>query len=164
MSKTLAQILETWETEGQKRDWYAVDSYDAETGAIHRLMVGDHDEAAQFAAARASGAGLTSPAGDELAEPGEYGPYPFYRATLISPKAARDYFLVLHESLFANDLPEHSNELIPVSQAAVELGISRQSAYGLVDRGAIPSENVDGIRVGRYSVYLRNAAKRKHDA
>lgn len=146
---TTDYIIENWEGNLEFNDWYAVDSLDAITGRVHRLYVGDGKTACKMAGERASGLNLVSPDGSEPAEPGEYGPARFYRATLIDAKAAYDYFT------------GHTmgNELIPVAQAAKELGITRQSAYGLVERGVLPSEECMGLRVGMYSVGLRLAAK-----
>lgn len=131
-------------------DWYAVDSLDAATGRVHRLYVGDGKTACKMAGEYASGANLVSPDGSEPAEPGEYGPARFYRATLIDAKAAHDYFMGGRIG---------GGELVTVAQAAKELGITRQSAYGLVERGVLPSEECMGLRVGMYSVALRLAAK-----
>lgn len=152
--ETIGEILESWEADGCMREWWAVDSYDGETGRVHRLFVGDGERARQIAAERASGSGLVDGEGNP-AEPGEFGPAPFYRAAVIDPRAARDYMLacVMH------DAPEHVGELITVKQAADELGIHRQSCYELVERGVLPSEECGGIRVGRYSVALRNASR-----
>ena len=154
MKETRDYILEHWDGDYEYRDWYAVDSYDPTTKKVHRLYVGDGETACRMAAERASGANLVDYMG-EPAEPGEFGPALFYRATLIPSKSARDYFL----GTLVDDMAAPTNELIPVAQAAEELGIARQSAYELVRRGVMPSEECDGIRVGRYSVALRLAAK-----
>ena len=151
--KTVDEILANWETE-QHNDWYAVDNYDPVTRSVHRLYVGDGETACKMAGRRASGYGLVDYAG-EPAEPGWDGNALFYRATLIDAAAAHDYL----SACLMDGLPEHVNELIPFAQAAKELGIARQSCYELVKRGVLPSEECDGIRVGRYSVFLRNAAK-----
>lgn len=152
--KTNAEILETWDDEGQYAEWWAADNYDPVERRVHRLYVGDAATARRIAGERAAGIALVDYDGNPC-EPGEFGPAKFYRATVIDAKAARDYFLCLE----MHDAPAHSNELIAVKQAADELGIRRQSAYELVDRGVLPAEECDGLRVGRYSVALRNAAK-----
>ena len=157
MKATRDQILEEWDSYYRHEQWYAVDSFDPESGRVHRLFVGDGLTACKMAAERAAGTNLVGPDGDP-AEPGECGPALFYRATLIDPDAARDYML-------AADLDvANVGELITVAQAAEELGITRQSAYELVERGAMPSEGVGVARVGRYSVALRLAAKARRRA
>ena len=153
MRDTREEILENWETEYQYRYWYAVDCYDPTMRRVHRLYVGDADSAFKMASDLVV-ANVVDYDGS-MSAPGELGPAAFYRATLVDAKAARDYLLCIG----MHDAPEHSNELITVAQAAEELGITRQSAYELVRRGVIPSEECDGIRVGRYSVALRLAAK-----
>lgn len=150
MTETYDNIIANWDGDCEYRDWYAVDSMDAITGRVRRLYVGDAASACKMAAERVRGDGLVDYEGNPC-EPGEFGPALFYRATLIDARAAHDYMLA--QSLEADEL----GELIPVAQAAKELGIARQSAYGLVERGAIPSEECAGVRVGRYSVALRLA-------
>ena len=140
MTETYDNIIANWDGDCEYNDWYAVDSFDAITGRVWRLYVGDAESACKMAGERAS----RSANGEGVAAL-------FYRATLIDARAARDYMLA--QSLEADEL----GELIPVAQAAKELGIARQSAYGLVERGAIPSEECAGVRVGRYSVALRLA-------
>ena len=151
--KTVDEIIANWETE-RNRDWYAVDVYDPCEKTVHRLYVGDGETACKMAAGKASGLNLVSPDGSELAEPGEYGPANFYRATLISEQAAHDYLVDCMAQLEGKS-ELNSNELITIQQAANELGITRQSCYELVRRGTLASEECDGIRVGRYSVFAR---------
>ena len=154
--ETRDYILEHWDHDYELRDWYAVDCYDASERRVHRLYVGDAETACAMAARRASGADLADSEGNP-AELGELGPAPFYRATFVEPRAARDYMMCAA----VHDAPPHSNELVTVAQAASELGIARQSCYELVRRGVLPAEECDGLRVGRYSVALRNAARSK---
>ena len=118
------------------------------------LYVGDGETACEMAARKAAGRDLVDHEGNP-AEPGWDGNMFLYRATLVDPKAARDYLMCC----LVHDAPPHSNELIPFADAAKELGITRQGAYDLVKRGIMPGEHFDGLRVGRYSVVLRNAAK-----
>lgn len=135
--KTTDEILASWETEGQYTDWYAIDSYDPMDGTMHRLFVGDRDEAWTMMA-------------DHYAKPTDLALRPFHRCSLISTGDALAFF-----EGEAYDLPDERGEYTATEAAGI-LGVSRMRVNQLINEGKLDAHLVGGRwMVYRYSVESR---------
>ena len=133
--KTNAEILATWETEGQHVDWYAIDNYNPIDRTENRLFVGTYDDAVKRLA--------------DYTEPTDYAMQPFYRCSLVSSEDAHDYFAGIAQEL-------DNRGIISLTEAADMLGLSRQRVHVLLKDGKL-----DGFKVGKtWSVYRRSVEDR----
>ena len=128
--KTNEEILATWDEEGYYTDWYAIDNYEPMTGTINRLFVGTEEEADRLMR-------------KTYAVPTDLAMQPFYRCSLISTSAAKQYFEGIRESY----VDDHT-EWISTAEAAEILGVGRARVTQLIKLGFIRAEKVGN----RYSV------------
>ena len=129
--KTNAEILASWETEGQHAEWYAIDNYNPIDCMENRLFVGTYVDAVRCLA--------------DYTEPTDYAMQPFYRCSLISSEEAHDFFAGIGERL-----------TIGATEAADVLGVSRMRVNQLLNDGKLEGYRVNGIwRVYRASVEKR---------
>lgn len=135
--KTTDEIIASWETEGQFTEWYAIDSYDPMSGTMHRLFVGDYDEAWTMMA-------------DHYARPTDLAMQPFHRCSLIPSEDALAYF-----SDNADELPDERG-MYDVNEAAGMLGISRQRVHQLIQDGKL-----DGRKVGKTWYVYRHSVENR---
>lgn len=129
--KTNTEIMNTWETEGQYIEWYAIDNYNPIECTENRLFVGTYDDAVKRLA--------------DYTEPTDCAMQPFYRCSLISSEDAHDYFAGIGERL-----------TISATEAADMLNVSRMRVNQLLNEGKLDGYKVNGIwRVYRASVEKR---------
>ena len=138
--KTTDEIIASWETEGQFTEWYAIDSYDPMSGTMHRLFVGDYDEAWTMIA-------------DHYARPTDLAMRPFHRCSLISSEDALAYFEGLRTEL--DERAEYT-----ITEAADILGITRQGVHDLIKRGKLDAHR----RGNSWFVYRYAIEARKRNA
>ena len=150
----IVSILDNWDSDGINRDWFAVDSFDSETGRVYRLFVGDYDTASNMAARRAAGRDLVDYCG-EIVEPGAIAGIGgnFYRCVMIDADEAKKYM--------QGCLNDAGNDFLTITEAAKALGVSRQAVHSLIKRGKLKAEIIAGeYRILRYSVELRHIARK----
>lgn len=130
------EILNSWETDGIYRDWYAVDSYNPQNGKMRRLFVGTEDDAVK--------------AMRTFSEPTDLAMQPFYRCSVIAASDARAYF-----DGAVDELPDERS-VYSITEAASILGVSRQRVHQLIESGKLDAHKVGSTwSIYRYSVENR---------
>lgn len=134
--KTTDEILANWETE-QYNDWYAIDSYDSDTGEMHRLFVGSEEDCDAMYKAY-------------YMHPSELAFSRFYRYAVISSEDALAFFRGK-----VDVLPDERG-VYSATEAAEILGVSRMRVNQLIHDGQLDARKVGNAwQVYRYSVENR---------